>query len=168
MPSGVSCRQRVEGIKLLHRLPGGRTIPVVRDSVTNFQSTSDDQDTGVGRGARVLIVEDELFVAMDMEQMVEDLGAECLGTARDAAEALGLAAQTRIDLVLMDVNLGPGMSGTEAAREILALQDCRVVFVTAYRDPANLARMREVSREPILNKPVSIDKLRSILRQGSH
>ena len=112
---------------------------------------------------RVLIVEDELFVALDIEQMAEDLGCHAIGIARNAHQAVELAIKYKPEVVLMDVNLGPGKSGTDAAREILAQISCRIVFITAYADPANLALMGEVSAAPVLNKPVALAQLRGAL-----
>ncbi|MDB5652264.1 MAG: hypothetical protein JWL62_3784 [Hyphomicrobiales bacterium] len=127
---------------------------------------TDDRET-LSTPTRVLIVEDELFVALDIEQTLEDLGAESLGIARDAEEAIQLAFEMKPEVILMDVNLGAGRTGTEAAQAILARLPCRVVFVTAYRDVSNLERMRQVSREPILTKPVDREQLRAVLSRPS-
>ncbi|MDB5595742.1 MAG: Sensor protein [Hyphomicrobiales bacterium] len=129
-----------------------------------YGAAMDDRAT-LSTPARVLIVEDELFVALDIEQMVEDLGAESLGIARDAEEAIQLAFEKKPEVILMDVNLGAGRTGTEAAQAILARLPCRVVFITAYRDPSNLERMRQITGEPVLTKPVDQERLRAVLNR---
>lgn len=79
--------------------------------------------------ARILIVEDEMMVAMDMEAIIEELGFEPVGIAADSAEALALA-DSQPDVALVDLHLRDGLTGPEVGRE-LADRGIQVVFVTA-------------------------------------
>ena len=79
--------------------------------------------------ASVLIVEDELLVAIDMEAMIEDLGYRSIGIAPDLATALDLAV-TRPDIALVDINLRDGPTGSEIGRRLSA-RGIAVIFVTA-------------------------------------
>lgn len=78
---------------------------------------------------RILIVEDEMIVAMEMEAVIEDLGFEPVGIAADTANALSLA-EKRPDVALVDLNLRDGPTGPEIGRK-LAERGIQVVFVTA-------------------------------------
>jgi len=67
------------------------------------------------KNARILVVDDEALVALHLEQKLQLLGHNVVGTAFSATEALEQTAAHLPDLVLMDINLGRGISGIEAA-----------------------------------------------------
>ena len=79
---------------------------------------------------RVLLVEDDGLILMQMEAMVEDAGHLVVGMAMRTAEAIELAVKVRPDLALVDRNLGGGDSGVDVAQALLAQRDVMVVFVT--------------------------------------
>jgi DNA-directed RNA polymerase specialized sigma24 family protein len=80
----------------------------------------------------VLIIEDETFIAMDIEALVESLGHNVIGIARTHNEALALAKQKRPGLILADIQLADGSSGLDAVNELLATFEVPVIFITAY------------------------------------
>jgi len=80
----------------------------------------------------VLIIEDETFIAMDIEALVESLGHRVIGVARTHSEAVALARQKRPGLILADIQLADGSSGLDAVNELLATFEVPVIFITAY------------------------------------
>ncbi|MEA2983783.1 MAG: hypothetical protein QOD94_37 [Alphaproteobacteria bacterium] len=80
----------------------------------------------------VLIIEDETFIAMDLEGLVESLGHRVLGVARTHSEAIALAKAKRPGLILADIQLADGSSGLDAVNELLRLFEVPVIFITAY------------------------------------
>ena len=80
------------------------------------------------RGLRILVVEDEAIIALELEAMLEDLGHEVLAIARTEAEAVRLSQSKRPELVLMDVRLGRNGDGINAARAILDNAPTFIVF----------------------------------------
>jgi CheY-like chemotaxis protein len=80
----------------------------------------------------VLIIEDETFIAMDLEGLVESLGHRVLGVARTHSEAVALAKHKRPGLILADIQLADGSSGLDAVNELLRTFEVPVVFITAY------------------------------------
>ncbi len=82
--------------------------------------------------ARVLIIEDEPMIAMDIAAIVTDLGHSVVATANTQAKAVEAALAHRPELVLADIRLAGGGSGVEAVREILAAFSVPVIFITAY------------------------------------
>jgi DNA-directed RNA polymerase specialized sigma24 family protein/CheY-like chemotaxis protein len=80
----------------------------------------------------VLIIEDETFIAMDIEALVESLGHRVIGVARTHAEAIALARKTRPGLILADIQLADGSSGLDAVNELLGSFEVPVIFITAY------------------------------------
>jgi CheY-like chemotaxis protein len=82
--------------------------------------------------SRVLIIEDEPIIALDLENLITELGHEVVATAATSDQAVELALMKRPGLILADINLGEGGSGLEAVTKILEGFDIPVIFVTAY------------------------------------
>jgi len=80
----------------------------------------------------VLIIEDETFIAMDLEALVESLGHRVLGVARTHTEAVALARKKTPGLILADIQLADGSSGLDAVNELLNAFQVPVIFITAY------------------------------------
>ena len=90
----------------------------------------------------VLIVEDEGIVAENLASKLKNLGYEVAGIATRGEEAVAMADRLRPNLVLMDILLEGSMDGIEAAEVIHRQYDVPVIYLTAYSDPATLARPR--------------------------
>lgn len=82
--------------------------------------------------ARVLIIEDEPIIAMDIETLVRDMGHEVTGVAVTRAEAVALAMADQPGLVLADIQLADDSSGIDAARDIIEQFVVPVIFITAF------------------------------------
>ena len=79
----------------------------------------------------VLIIEDEAFIALDLEMLVKDLGHRVIGVARTHAEAIKLAQKQTPGLILADIQLADGSSGLDAVHELLRSFEVPVIFITA-------------------------------------
>jgi PAS domain S-box-containing protein len=84
--------------------------------------------------ARILVVEDEKIIALDIKSMLETLGYHVPALVSTGESAIQKAAEMQPDLVLMDINLKQAMDGVEAARQIRARFDIPVIYLTAYAD----------------------------------
>lgn len=82
----------------------------------------------------VLIVEDEIFIAMEIERILEDTGYKVIAIATDQPEAL--LAGSNAEVAFVDLNLRDGPTGTQIARELASRHGVRVVYVTA--NPAQI------------------------------
>ena len=80
----------------------------------------------------VLIIEDETFIAMDLESLVKNLGHNVIGVARTHSDAVALAKNRKPGLILADIQLADGSSGLDAVNELLRTFEVPVVFITAY------------------------------------
>lgn len=80
----------------------------------------------------VLIIEDETFIALDLEALVEGLGHKVLGVARTHSEAITLARAKQPGVILADIQLADGSSGLDAVNELLRTFEVPVIFITAY------------------------------------
>ncbi|QWW70883.1 response regulator [Rhizobium sp. WYJ-E13] len=78
---------------------------------------------------RVLIVEDELLIALDLETIIEDMGLHVAGLASGREAALSLAPLA--DIAFVDVNLSDGATGPEIGRQLAEDHGISVVFMTA-------------------------------------
>jgi len=99
----------------------------VEKAILDAQKTIDSQ-----LASRVLIIEDEPIIAMDLENLVTELGHKVVAVASTKDEAVAKAYAERPGLVLADINLGEGGSGIDAVSEILSAFDIPVIFITAY------------------------------------
>lgn len=80
----------------------------------------------------VLIIEDETFIALDLEALVEGLGHKVLGVARTHSEAVALSKVKQPGVILADIQLADGSSGLDAVNEMLRSFEVPVIFITAY------------------------------------
>jgi DNA-directed RNA polymerase specialized sigma24 family protein len=80
----------------------------------------------------VLIIEDETFIAGQLEELVESLGHRVLGVARTHAEAVALTRTRTPGLILADIQLADGSSGLDAVNELLTSFEVPVIFITAF------------------------------------
>jgi CheY-like chemotaxis protein len=100
---------------------------------------------------RVLIIEDEPIIAMDIEELVRSCGHTVIGVAGTEAEAVEAAERHRPGLILADINLGPGGDGQQAVARIMRHHYAPVIFVTAY--PERLLTGDAVEPAFVITKP---------------
>jgi DNA-binding NarL/FixJ family response regulator len=112
---------------------------------------------------KVLIVEDEVIVARDLQGSLEGMGYEVVGIAVSGRMAVKLATRTRPDVVLMDIVLKGDMDGIQAAEEIGRLLDIRVVFLTAHSDQYTFARAKMTRPSGYIIKPFDVKKLQETI-----
>jgi signal transduction histidine kinase len=91
---------------------------------------------------KVLVVEDESIVALDIQHRLRAMGYAVVGLALTGPEALDLVERTNPDLVLMDIRLKGPISGIETTEQLRARRDLPVIYLTAYTDQATLDRAR--------------------------
>lgn len=80
---------------------------------------------------RVMIVEDQALLAMELELVLGESGCDVVGCAMDKAGALAIAERERPDLALIDINLLDGLTGPQIAQYVVSETGCAVVFLTA-------------------------------------
>lgn len=90
---------------------------------------------------RILIVEDQAILGMELEFALVEAGHEVVGIAADARQALALAAEMRPDLAIVDINLRDGRTGLSVAQKMASGLGITVLFATAEPDliPAQFA-----------------------------
>ncbi|HEV2381100.1 MAG TPA: response regulator [Terriglobia bacterium] len=116
--------------------------------------------------ATILVVEDEGIVAMDLQQRLSGMGYSVSAVAASREEALRKAAEMRPDLVLMDIRLKGYVDGVEVAGTIREMLDVPHVFLTAYSDPATLARAKVTEPFGYIVKPFDDETLRRTIEMA--
>lgn len=102
---------------------------------------------------RVLVVEDESIVALDMKNRLSSLGYKVTGIAATGLEAVEKARTTNPDIILMDIKLRGDMDGLRAADLIHEELDVPIIFITAFADERTLARAKETEAFGYVLKP---------------
>ncbi len=103
--------------------------------------------------ARILVVEDESIIALDIERNLQSLGYEVAAKVVSGEQAVSRVEAGNIDLVLMDIMLGTEMDGIEAAEQIRSRFKVPVVFLTAFADDEILGRAKITGPHGYIVKP---------------
>ena len=144
-------------IAAVMRLPAGEVAQLHRIALREMENSI--------RG-RVMIIEDESLIAMDLSAIVTDLGHEVTGIARTRDRAVELAARIRPDLILADIHLADASSGIDAVNRILADlgEEVPVIFITAY--PNRLLTGEAPEPAFLIAKPFTEEQVRSAVSQA--
>jgi len=106
-------------------------------------------------GRRILVVEDELLIALNIATVLNQFGYEVIGIAGTMADAVRIAGERAPDLALMDVTLEGRGDGVETARQLQDRFATPILFVTAHSDRGTLERVRALNPRGWLFKPFS-------------
>lgn len=113
---------------------------------------------------KVLIVEDESIIALQLEFKLSKLGYEICQLAASGEEAIRAAKNNLPDVILMDIRLIGAMDGIEAARQISSFSAAKLIFTTGYPDSSLQERAMALKPSAFLIKPVQIQTIDSAIR----
>ena len=122
----------------------------------------------VQSGARIMIVEDERILALDLAETLDELGYTVAGMASRGDEAIELARRLDPQLILMDVGLDGDLDGIATAETIRDEHDVPVVFLTAHADDDTLHRATSSDAAAYLVKPFKAPDLRCVIEIALH
>jgi DNA-directed RNA polymerase specialized sigma24 family protein len=112
----------------------------------------------------VVIIEDEPLIAMELEQLVSDLGHKVVQVARTRQQAIAAIERHRPGLVLADIQLADGSSGLDAINDVLKTFEVAVVFITAY--PHRLLTGTRPEPTFLITKPFQAENVKAIISQA--
>jgi DNA-directed RNA polymerase specialized sigma24 family protein len=112
----------------------------------------------------VVIIEDEPLIALDLDQLVTDLGHRVVKIARTAAHAVEAVKTLRPGLVLADIHLADGSSGLDAVNEILRSISLPVIFLTAF--PQRLLTGTRPEPTFLITKPFQPENVKAVISQA--
>lgn len=115
-------------------------------------------------GTRVLVIEDEPLIALDLADLVTEAGHEVIGIARTKTDAISLARMTPPGLVIADVKLADGGSGLDAVGDLLDEMMVPVIFITAY--PQRLLGEHRLAPAFLITKPFRPEIVRAMIAQA--
>ena len=114
---------------------------------------------------KVMVIEDETIIAMDLKGIVQSMGHDVTGIARTHSAAVELAHGKRPDLILADIQLADGSSGIDAVNELLRdMGDIPVIFITAF--PERLLTGERPEPAFLISKPYTEEQVRSAVSQA--
>lgn len=112
---------------------------------------------------KILIVEDEMIIAQDMNDMLVKMGYEVLDIAMDYTDTFEILAKNTPDLMLLDINLNGIRDGIDIAREVNEKYKIPFIFTTSYTDGVTIERAKEVKPINYLVKPFKPEQLYSAI-----
>lgn len=115
----------------------------------------------------ILIVEDDAWIAADLDALLEDAGYTVVGFAADMTAALAIAAKAPVDVAIMDVKLASGASGLETALRLREQHDVASLFVTAQN--SETLRSAAAPSRPIgfIDKPYAAGSIVTALKRAA-
>ncbi|HEX7155714.1 MAG TPA: diguanylate cyclase, partial [Burkholderiaceae bacterium] len=116
---------------------------------------------------RVMLVEDERIIALDMKRQLQSLGYEVPAVVASGAQAIERALAAPPDVVLMDINLEGDMDGIEAAQRIHETLPVPIIFLTAYSEDATLKRAQAALPYGYLVKPIEKRELHATIQMAA-
>jgi DNA-directed RNA polymerase specialized sigma24 family protein/CheY-like chemotaxis protein len=135
------------------------------DSASLQRSVADARaEIALQSRGRVLIIEDEALIAMDLSDIVTSLGHIVVATASTAAKAVEHAAKHLPNLILADIQLADGSSGITAVHDILASVSKPVIFITAF--PERLLTGERPEPTFLIAKPYAEETVRTMISQA--
>ena len=117
---------------------------------------------------RILVVEDEAIIALDLKRRLERLGCVVIGVADNGTDALTLAAQENPTLVFMDIVIQGHIDGIDTAAQLARQMDVPVVFLTAHADEATIQRAKQVGPYGYIVKPFEDSELHTTIEMALH
>ena len=136
----------------------------IDDAEAQSLLVSAQQELNAGLATRVMIIEDEPVIALDLRAIVENAGHSVTGVARTRDQAVALAQKSPPGLVLADIQLADDSSGIDAVADILREIDVPVIFITAF--PERLLTGERPEPAFLISKPYSEDQVRSAVSQA--
>lgn len=115
---------------------------------------------------KILIVENELFIAEDLAQKLTDAGYEILGPVATGEKAIALTQQNKPDVIIMDIKLDGRMDGIECTLQIRKHHHIPTIYLTDLDDPKTIARATESKPAAFLTKPFAERQLIASIHQA--
>jgi len=116
------------------------------------------------RAPRVLIVEDETIIAMDIQYVLENSGFHVSDIVSTGEESIEKASLMHPDVILMDIKLKGKMDGVNAAKKIYKKFQIPILYVSAYDNDKALKNLQSVKCFGFLNKPFEENELKTAIK----
>ncbi|MBD2705065.1 response regulator [Spirosoma sp. BT702] len=112
---------------------------------------------------KILIVEDEPILAMELSDCLEEEGYDVVGTANNGRKALDIFKRQSVDLLLCDINIKGDWDGIETTHQLIAERPVPVIYLTALTDRQTLDRAKQTYPAAYVTKPYQLHSLRTAI-----
>jgi two-component system, LytTR family, response regulator LytT len=112
---------------------------------------------------RILIVEDEINIAENIQEILELLGYSNIDIANSANQAVKIVKKYRPDIIFMDIKLKGDKDGIELGEILVQMVDAPIVYVTSYSDPSIIERAKRVNPAGFIVKPFNTNDIHAIV-----
>jgi two-component system, LytTR family, response regulator LytT len=112
---------------------------------------------------KILIVEDDVLIAQDLQEILEEWGYSAVFKARNYEKAIEILSSEKIDLVLLDINLGGEKTGVDVGSYIYQNHQIPFIYITSYSDAATLAGVKQTFPSGFLLKPYDAKLLQATI-----
>ena len=120
------------------------------------------------RPTRILIVEDEEIVALDLTMRLESMGYEVIGNVAKGEKSFLLASENHPDILLMDIKLAGNIDGIQTAELMRKFYNLPVIYLTAFADNATLQRAKKTHPYGYIIKPFTNDEIKSNIEMAQY
>ena len=129
------------------------------------KSEKNSTSRSLQKNHRILVVEDESIIALDLQNILRNSGFEVCQVVSSGEESILAANQIRPDIVLMDVKLSGNMSGIDAAKEIHRSLDIPAIYLTAFGDESTLRNALTHRDFVYIRKPFEEGEIETAVRK---
>ena len=137
----------------------------VRDGIVATRTAAEPGGNAEPVRHKILIVEDNLILALELEDTLREAGFDVIGVAATADQAISLAAEHRPALAIMDIRLPGKRDGIDAAIALRESYGIRSVFASAHSAPDMRERAKAVQPAGWMTKPYSMSRLVELVRE---
>ena len=117
---------------------------------------------------RLMVVDDEAVITMQLGMRLRSMGYDVVGTASSAEESVRMAKDLNPNLILMDIVMEGKLDGIHAAEIITAEMDIPIIFLTAYTDDEYIERAKSISPFGYIVKPYSENEVKANIEIAIH
>lgn len=117
---------------------------------------------------KIIIIEDEALIAIEIESTLTLLGYHVVGKAMNGDRALDLFANTKCDLIMLDISIKGTLSGIDLAKIVRNKYHVPFIFLTSYSDKSTLDKVKETNPYGYIVKPFNESDLRSTIELALH
>ncbi len=108
---------------------------------------------------KILVVEDEMIIALLIERMINNLGHEVVDKVSSGEDAIAAALEHEPDLILMDIRLKGDLDGIEAMGRIQENKNIPVIYISGNTDSVHQEKIEETEYLEFLSKPITLSDL---------
>ena len=116
--------------------------------------------------SKIIIVEDEIIIALDLKLRLENLGYEIIHTAFNGEDAIKRTGETNPDLILMDIQLNGEMDGINVAQQIRRLYNIPFIYLTGSYEDSLIDRAKQTNPVGFINKPFDETEIQILIEKA--